>query len=86
MCIRLPANERHLPVALFCRALAMPRGLRPARPQMHAGLPDFLSGLHQALSVGYQALRCRLPQAVSTVSGSARKRRGVWEEARARVS
>ena len=79
MCFRLPANGRYLPVAMFCIALAMQGGLRQGRPQMHAGLPDLLPGLHQALSVGDQELRGRLPQAVTQTPG------GVWEQGGARV-
>jgi hypothetical protein len=65
MCFGLPADQRHLPGAMFYIALAMPCGLRQARPEMPAGVPDVLPRLHQALSFGYQALRCSLPPAVS---------------------
>lgn len=65
MRLGLPADQRDLPVTVFCIALAMQRGLRQGRPPMHADLPDLLPGLHQALSVGCQALRRRLPPAVS---------------------
>lgn len=88
MCFVLPANGRHLPVAVFCIALAMQRGLRQGRPPMHADLPDLLPGLHQALSIGCQALRCRLPPAASgehSVSGSAAQTPGVCGSRRARV-
>ena len=81
MCFGLPANQRHLPVAMFCISLAMPRGVCPARPQMCGGLPGFLPILHQAVSVGDQALLRRLPQAVSIMSrrrpGCGKRRAGV---------
>ena len=78
MCFGLPANQRHLPVAMFCISLAMPRGVCPARPQMCAGLPGFLPILRQAVSVGDQALLRRLPQAVSIMSRTTAQRPGLW--------
>ena len=85
MCFDLPANQHHLPVAMFCIALAMSRGVCPTRPQMSAGVPDLLPSLPQAVSVGYQALLRGLPQAVSKMSRSTAQTPGLCGKRRAGV-